>query len=942
MVLFFLSGATALVYEVIWSKYLGLMFGSTVHAQTVVLASFMGGLALGNWWLGSRADRLQQPLRVYGILECGIGVFAFFFQNIYSLADSIFVTVGSQIATQETVLLALKGGISLILLLPPTICMGGTLPLLAGWLQKYSSDAGRKSVRFYAINSLGAVCGAGLGGFFFVQFFGLVATLQFVGMVNIAVGLIALVISQRAANELQPRRVDEPSRAAESGGEGMPWVSAVALVTVTGAVSMGLEVLASRSLSLIFGASLQAFAIVLMAFILGIGLSGALISSKLLSKVDSSKSILFSLIGASALIGVMIFGFVQWVEIYRHLKTGIAPTEMGYRVHQIMMAVFSMVVLGIPAGLIGAVLPICLRSQGSDASRLGGHVGRLLTWNTIGAVLGVLLTGFVLMPRIGLRGAFLLLAGLLTAVALVVAISVGKRFAIIGSLVTTLGLLVVGFGSGDGWRHVMSSGVFRARETLIVPGTFDRRQQHVKLLFYEDAPDATVTVEEGDGIGAPADRGLRVNGKPDASRDGDLSSQMLVAHLPMLARPEASDVFVVGFGSGISAGSVLGHPVRKLDIAENCEPVLRAGKLFEEWNSGVLSDSRVRIFMEDARTVLKLNPARYDVIISQPSNPWMAGVGSIFSKEYYELASTRLKEGGIMAQWFQIYEMSDDIVSMVLRTFGTVFPHMEVWDASGGDLVLLGSHSPWKSDAESFRTFFDREKPRRDLARIGLPSVESVFARQFASQRTARAIAGEGGIQTDGFPVLEYEAPKAFFIGATAQSFTRFDERTWQQGLLSGGKREALRNLSAETIARALSRGSINRQLFSNVLKDSSAQLSERMPVALGEHSQSASDTNRWTILGISAEQQQRLSSDRHIEASEIQNLVDQYVASRPANDPIVNRIRAEFTITLARRCLACGACGDRESAAKLLKLGQELDPNSVELAYLWRVLNAG
>ena len=505
--LFFLSGATALIYEVIWSKYLGLMFGSTVHAQTVVLASFMGGLALGNWWLGSRADRLLQPLRMYGILECAIGIFAFFFQNIYSLADSLFVTVGSGLATHGTALLAFKGAISLALLLPPTICMGGTLPLLAGWLQKHSSDPGRKSVRFYAINSLGAVCGAGLGGFFFVQFFGLVATLQFVGMLNIAVGLVAMVLSQRAANELQPTKVEEPAQAGETANPSIPWRSAVILVTVTGAVSMGLEVLAARSLSLIFGASLQAFAIVLMAFILGIGLSGALVSSNLLSKVDTSRSILISLIAASALVGVMIFGFVQWVDIYRHLKTGIAQTEMGYRVHQIMMGLFSMIVLGIPAGLIGAVLPICLKAQGSDASHLGGRVGRLLTWNTIGAVLGVLVTGFILMPGIGLRGAFLLLAGLLAAAALIFAKSVGKRFAVIGSVVTTVGLLAVASFSGDGWRYVMSSGVFRARETVILPGTFERRQQHVKLLFYEDAPDATVTVEEGDGIGAPADRG---------------------------------------------------------------------------------------------------------------------------------------------------------------------------------------------------------------------------------------------------------------------------------------------------------------------------------------------------------------------------------------------------------------------------------------------------
>ena len=255
-----------------------------------------------------------------------------------------------------------------------------------------------------------------------------------------------------------------------------------------------------------------------------------------------------------------------------------------------------------------------------------------------------------------------------------------------------------------------------------------------------------------------------------------------------------------------------------------------------------------------------------------------------------------------------------------------------------GDIVLLGSHSPWRSDLESFRKVFDREKPRHDFARIGLTSVESVFARQFASQRTARAIAGEGGIQTDGFPVLEYEAPKAFFVGATAQKFIRFDERTWQQGLLSNEKRAVLQSLSTEAIRHALGRGTVNRQLLTFVQADNSL-LSERMPVALGQYAQFSSETNRWTLLGISSEQQQLLSSGAPINANEIQNLVHQYVASKPADNAMVSRLRADFVASLARRCLTCG---DRESTARLIKLGQELEPDHAELAYLSRVLNQG
>jgi hypothetical protein len=344
----------------------------------------------------------------------------------------------------------------------------------------------------------------------------------------------------------------------------------------------------------------------------------------------------------------------------------------------------------------------------------------------------------------------------------------------------------------------MSSGAFRARETQFNPATMPMRKQHIKILFYEDAPDATVTVELGDGIGAPADLGLRVNGKPDASTGGDLSTQLLVAHLPMLARPDAKDVFLLGLGSGVSAGAVLAHPVDKLVVAENCEPVIRASKFFNDWNRHALDDPRARLWHEDARTVLKLNPQLYDVIITQPSNPWTAGIGSVFSREYYELAAGRLKPGGVVAQWFHVYEMHDGIVGLVLRTFSSVFPFVEVWDTASGDIVMLGSMQPWRTGPELSCQGFARETVRADLLKIGIASPEALMARQLASQRTGFAIAGKGPMQHDLFPVLEYEAPRAFYIGEHSKMLELFDERTRQQRLAAAEKLAVLRALPEE------------------------------------------------------------------------------------------------------------------------------------------------
>src|SRR5436190_11365383 len=408
LLLFFGSGATALIYEVIWSKYLSQMFGSTIQAQTVVLAVFMGGLALGNHLFVRMADRYRTPVRVYGILEAAIGVYAFFFTNIYSLADHIFVAVGTKLFNQPMALLALKAALSVGILLVPTILMGGTLPLLAAWLQKNLNEAGRGSAFFYGINSLGAVAGSGIAGFYLVQSLGMVASLQMTALVNFAIGGIAFVLGKQ---ETQSAPAAQPAEAAVvvHAPDMKPLRWAGIMVAVTGGVSMGLEVLASRGLALIFGSSLQSFAIVLVAFILGIGSGSSIIASLKLRRISNQELIALLLLVASAWIGLLVFNIENWVEFFRVARTGIARTTTGYIYNQWLSALMAVFILGVPAALIASVLPRLIRAAAHGA-HLGQQVGRLLTWNTVGAVAGVLLTGFFVMPTTGLRNAFLILA----------------------------------------------------------------------------------------------------------------------------------------------------------------------------------------------------------------------------------------------------------------------------------------------------------------------------------------------------------------------------------------------------------------------------------------------------------------------------------------------------------------------------------------------------
>jgi predicted membrane-bound spermidine synthase len=803
--LFFCSGATALVYEVVWSKYLSLIFGSTAYAQTVVLAVFMGGLALGNRIIGARSDLLQKPLVAYGFLEVIVGIFAFCFPWFYKAADGIFTAAGSPLLDHTFALLLLKCVISIGLLLLPTVMMGGTLPLLSAWLQKQSSDAGRWSARFYSTNSLGAVFGAWFAGFILIRSIGLVSTLQMTALANVIVGFSAVGIGRRmkTATESISASPTASLSASNEPSKTLFWVTA--LVAITGGVSMGLEVLASRSLTLIFGASVQAFAAVLMAFILGIGLGSAVAASPRLNRWRYESMIFAVLLIAAAFVGILVTGIEQWVEVYRHVRVGLARTEMGYRFYQIVAAGFSMIVLGLPAGLIGAVLPLCLRLV-STQEGFGSRVGRLLTWNTLGAVVGVLITGFILMPGTGLRAAFFILALALCLAVFFLAWHFRKWSFFVSSSSVAVFLAIACIVGGEGWRHVLTSGVFRSRETQVDPTTLELRKKFMKIVYYKDGPDATVSVEKGSDDGLA----LRISGKPEASTIGDLPTQLIVAHLPMVMRPESKDVFILGLASGITCRGLLAYPIEHLTVAENCAPVIRAAEFFSDWNRGVLTNRVSNIRLEDGRTVLKLSRQPYDVIVSEPSNPWFASVGSVFSKEFYEIAASRLKPGGFMVQWFHTYEMQDSVVEMVVRTFASVFPNMEIWDASYGDLVLLGSNQPWESTPARLSKAYQIDLVRKDLASIGLGTPEAFWARQFASQRTAPFIAGPGPIQSDVFPILEYDAPLAFYIGTNARRIMRFDERTWQSALASPETSAISSKLDLKTLAAVFENASLN------------------------------------------------------------------------------------------------------------------------------------
>jgi len=958
LILFFCSGATALVYEVIWSRYLALLFGSTIQAQTVVLAVFMGGLALGNKVFGRHADRTRHSLAVYGCIEMAIGLYAFLFHFLYRAADGLFASVGSSLLDQPGALLLLKSVLSMALLLGPAMLMGGNFPILAAWLQKSTSDAGRRSARFYSINSLGAVCGAGMAGFWFVPSLGLRKTMDFSALVNMIVGLTAILIGRMQPAErpsLNESDAAPKSISNQAQSSGVAFRRACLMVALTGAVSMGLEVLASRCLCLIFGASLQVFSIVLMAFILGIGVGSAVIASPRRKHLRAEPTAIFLLLGAAILIGLVVFNIENLVAIYLTAQSGLSRSLMGYRYNETLAAVVSICVLGLPTAALGSVLPLCIRAASETSDLLGDRVGRLMTWNTLGAVGGSLLTGFVLMPKIGLRGSFIALAFGLVVAAVFAAIGTRRPLVIAGGAAVGCFVAAVSLHGDEGWRYVFSAGVFRQFDSYYSMDRILDRRKSVQLDFYEDAADATVSVERE--LGGKQDLCLRIDGKIDASAKWDSSTQLLLAYLPLMMKPEGRDVFCFGLGSGITAGATLDCPIEHLTVAENCGPVLRAARLFESWNNGVLTNHRTHIYEEDARTVLKLSPTKYDVIIAEPSNPWLAGVGSVFTREFYQLAASRLKPGGLMAQWFHTYEMDDATVDVVLRTFASVFPEMEIWDVEQGDIVMLGSDQPWRSTPEVYRKALASDKERHGLASIGLETPEAILARRMASQRTAFAIPEPGPVQNDDFPILEYAAPRAFYIYLRSRGVFRlqnFDERTWQMDLAPDGVNSALAQLEQPALNTIFggSQASANPDL-ELYLKDRYAQYlahTTAKPMIIGNRGMPCSLQGTNKHIGVASPPSaatnaltRQLAMAEYFLRTDQAKQMDAIASIEHALDSVTNYNSEEADWSPAYYAdLAVKAsllASDPARAKAILLRGLQLEPDADQLHYLSRIL---
>lgn len=772
---FLISGATGLVYEVLWLRMLGLIFGHTVFAITTVLAAFMAGLGLGSYLFGKIADRARSPLFLYGLLEGGIGLYCLIIPLLIALAERLYVSIYqlfhlSYYAFSLTQFFFVFGLLAL-----PTTLMGATLPLLSRFFVAEEKMLCRRVGSLYALNTLGAVLGAGGAGYFFLPVFGMQGTLYLTAIVNLGIAALVLYWSRSFSRELlrgsmfnvEPRTLNvEAIR-----GENRPLLVSLVIfgLGLSGAASMIYEVAWSRALALVIGSSTYAFTAMLVSFLVGIALGSALFA-----KFFGAKPLhpfvfgaLQTAIGLFALAMLPVLGMMP--EIF--LKFFRISTSAGFI--QTAQFLISFAAMLLPTLLIGATFPCVVGIATRGLDRVGSDVGRIYTVNTLGAVLGSFAAGFLLIPSIGAHATVKL--------GIILNLGLGAMFVLASiraqptrTWLPWAALSAAAFGAlywTPPWNPVvMSSGVAIYGPSLSrAAGKANLAQAllQTKLLFYEDGISSTVTVHRN-----REHTFLRVNGKTDASSGADMKTQLMLGHLPLLLHPHAKSVAIIGLGSGVTAAAVARYPVERIHIIEIEPAVVRASRFFEKENRKVLNDPRVRVIITDGRNFLLSASERYDVIISEPSNPWIGGVATLFSREFFGLARQRLRPGGLMAQWVHGYGLFPGDLKMVVKTFRTAFPATTIWNTTFSDYLLLGREQPAPVDLERLSSLYDsRPGIKDDLRGVGLRSGPAVLSDFLLAAEDAERYASDAAVNTDDRLALEFSAPLSLYADTSRLNY---------------------------------------------------------------------------------------------------------------------------------------------------------------------------
>ncbi|MCZ6696359.1 MAG: fused MFS/spermidine synthase [Acidobacteria bacterium] len=766
------SGAAGLAHEVAWARALGQTLGLSLPSLTAVLVAFLGGLGLGALLASRRAGRTGSPLRDYAVLEIAIAIWGLAAPFIAGMVREGVVTLAATGHFREHQE-ALRFAIACVALTPLTLMMGATFPLVIREAGRRGADSGTAVRALYGWNTIGGAVGACVGSFLLLPLLGTKGAFMAAAGGNLLAAVAALLswLRQRAA--AASKVIATPAEAGITGtatsrrGGSAPLVVAALTATIAGGAAALLQIGWTRAITLSFGSSIYALGITLTSYILGIGLGPLVVPRRLLrpDRVVAVAAGAFWIVATSSLALLPLLGRMPVLAAF---LSGRFETSLP-----LMFAAQSgaiLLCLLLPTLAHGATFP-CLALLGEGNGRVPTHRAAALvyTWSTWGSVAGLSAGGLLLIPSIGAERTLRVaacMALLLSFIFFLTRLAPGgsaRPRPLRQALATALWLAPLVLLALPRWdRDVMTSGGFLYgpiyRSAMGQSGLPEVMRRRGEVLFERESAEALVTVRRSQaGV-----LSLQINGRTEASSGGDMATQLLAAHLPLLLHPGPEKVLVIGLASGITVGAVGSHAVRDIRVVEIVPAVVEAARLFSPHNGNALDDPRLEIVLDDARAHLLTSADRFDVITSQPSNPWIAGVANLYTVEFYDLIRSRLKPGGLFCQWVQAYHLDPIDLRAIVASFLRIFPDATLWEesAGSGDYFLIGGDGPLRIDPERLRS---APGALAELSAAGIRDEVDLLARFVTGPTGLFDFSAGTPPQTDDRLDLEWRAPLALF-----------------------------------------------------------------------------------------------------------------------------------------------------------------------------------
>ncbi len=755
MILFLASGFISLIFQVAWLKMLVNVFGNTVWATSTLLTVFMAGLAGGSWLFGRIADRTGSPLRLYGLLEGFIGVYGLLTPLFFFKLDALYIPLYSMSGGDNVMMGFFKFFMALVILLPPTLCMGATLPLLARQFTRTIRGAGSGIGSLYTINTMGAVLGTFAAGFVLIPMLGLTQTIRIAAGISFIILITSFLLTYgenarfklKGLFQVKRKKIDER------------WV--LVFYFFCGLTALAYEVIWTRIMTLHLGSSVYAYSAMLAGYLLGVTL-GAGLMSYYIKRIKNSLTVFAVIQFLIALDLILIIN--QFGMLSRVVGTmGEVVAGESYAAYVFAMVTGTLQLLLIPTLLFGASFPLAVRLFVKRKTELGKETGSLYAANTFGTILGAFCAGFVLLPLLGAQTGLLVIASinLLMGIYLVFR---GKGVMLKKLLVTAF-VLILFYGGyflfTQKDQALLSALVFK-----------DSKNVKTKLLAFEEDIYATVTVAEREEVRGTW-RQLSLNGVDVAGTSCELFSiQKLQGHLPLFLHPNPRSVLHIGFGSGGTAWAVSRHPVEKIVVAEISRSIIeKSSRFFRDVNHGVLEDPRLEVVYTDGRNKVLADTQTYDVILSDSIHPRFSGNGSLYTCDYYRLLKKRLNPGGVVSQWLPFYSITPENFKMIVRSFYEVFPNTTVWFANNtvnAYVIVIGKLGSGTIDYAAMERKLALPEVQADLKEIDCHTTYKILDFFLFGNEKVKEFTGDVALHTDDNMAVEYLSGKSLSKSITS------------------------------------------------------------------------------------------------------------------------------------------------------------------------------